>query len=223
MWCIGALTEEYRSRMYSLLTLYAKPFRFDEPVICIDEKSQQLIGHSRAALPMKSSTPAKQDYEYVRKGTTNLFVAVEPKAGQRVVSVTERRGKTDFVAFVQALLTDTYSTARRVHLVLDNLNTHFRKSFDDVLGRRAAGKLLRRVSFHYTPKHASWLNMAEIEIGILSRQCLDRRIPTPRGLQSEVAAWQADRNAQHRTIEWKFTRQDADRKLSRHYVPKLTC
>jgi hypothetical protein len=102
---------------------------------------------------MKSSTPAKQDYEYARKGTTNLFVAVEPKAGQRFVSVsvTERRGKTDFVAFVQALLTDTYSTARRIHLVLDNLNTHFRKSFDDVLGRRAAGKLLRRVSLSAWP------------------------------------------------------------------------
>jgi hypothetical protein len=103
--------------------------------------------------------------------------------------------------------------------VLDNLNTHFRKSFDDVLGRRAAGKLLRRVRFHYTPKHASWLNMAEIEIGVLSRQCLDRRIPDSIELQSEVAAWQAERNAQRRTIEWKFTRQDADRKLSRHYVP----
>jgi hypothetical protein len=160
-------------------------------------------------------------YEYVRKGTTNLFVAVEPKAGLRVVSVTDHRRKTDFVGFVQSLLTDTYAAARRVHLVLDNLNTHFRKSFDDVLGRRAAGKLLRRVTFHYTPKHASWLNMAEIEIGILSRQCLDRRIPTPQLLRCEVDAWQVDRNAQRRTIEWKFNRQDADRKLSRNYVSKF--
>ena len=222
MWCVGALTEEYRSRMYGLLKLYAKPLSCDEPVICIDEKSQQLVGHSRAALPMKPGSPTKQDYEYVRKGTVNLFVAVEPKAGQRVVCVTERRCKTDFVAFVQTLLSDTYATARRVHIVLDNLNTHFRKSFDDVLGRRAAGKLLRRVRFHYMPKHASWLNMAEIEIGILSRQCLDRRTPTSPELQSEVAAWQAERNAQRRTIEWKFTRQQADRKLRRHYVPKFT-
>ena len=122
---------------------------------------------------MSPSAPAKQDCEYARKGTTNLFVAVEPKAGQRTVSVTDHRGKTDFVTFVQALLTDTYATARRVHLVLDNLNTHFRKCFDDVLGRQAASKRLRRVHFHYTPKHASWLNMAEIEIGILSRQRLD--------------------------------------------------
>ena len=223
MWCIGTLTEEYRLRMYSLLALYAKPLRSDEPVVCIDEKSLQLIGHSRKPLRMMSSAPAKLDYEYVRKGTTNLFVAVEPKAGQRVVSVTDHRGKVDFVGFVQTLLTDTYATARRVHLVLDNLNTHFRKSFDDVLGRRAAGKLLRRVTFHYTPKHASWLNMAEIEIGILSRQCLDRRLAAVNLLRREVDAWQTDRNAQRRTIEWKFTRQDADQKLGRHYVPKLTC
>ena len=123
----------------------------------------------------------------------------------------------------QALLSDTYASARRVHLVLDNLNTHFRKCFDDVLGRQAASKLLRRVRFHYTPKHASWLNMAEIEIGILSRQCLDRRIARADLLQSEVDAWQSDRNEQRRTIEWKFTRQDADRQLGRLYVPQLTC
>ena len=158
MWCIGALTQEYRARMYALLELYARPMSRAEPVICIDEKGLQLIGHSREPLPMGSHNPTKQDYEYVRNGTTNLFVAVEPKAGQRIVSVTERRGKVDFVAFIGKLLTGTYAKARRVHLVLDNLNTHFRKCFDDVLGERAAAKLLRRVQFHYTPKHASWLD-----------------------------------------------------------------
>ena len=223
MWCIGALTEEYRHRMYALLELYARPMSPAEPVICIDEKSLQLIGQSRAPLPMDSRGPAKVDYEYVRHGTTNLFVAVEPKAGQRIVSVTERRGKVDFVAFIGDLLTNAYAKARRVHLVLDNLNTHFRKCFDDVLGRRAATKLLRRVHFHYTPKHASWLNMAEIEIGILSRQCLDRRVASRQLLQGEVAAWQLARNAQRRTIEWKLTRQDADQKLGQHYVAKLAC
>lgn len=223
MWCIGVLTEEYRHRMYALLELYARPLSRVEPVICIDEKSLQLIGHSRAPLPMTGCSPAKHDYEYTRNGTTNLFVAVEPKAGQRIVSVTERRGKIDFVAFIGELLTTTYAKARRVHLVLDNLNTHFRKCFDDVLGTRAAAKLLRRVEFHYTPKHASWLNMAEIEIGILTRQCLNRRIDSRPLLRNEVDAWQQARNALDRTIEWKFTRQDADQKLSRHYVPKLTC
>ena len=223
MWCIGELTEEYRARMYALLELYARPKSKAEPVICIDEKSLQFIGHSREPLPMGSHNPTKQDYEYVRNGTTNLFVAVEPKAGQRIVSVTERRGKVDFVTFIGTLVTGAYAKARRIHLVLDNLNTHFRKCFDDVLGERAAAKLLRRVQFHYTPKHASWLNMAEIEIGILSRQCLDRRISNRELLQSEVDAWQQARNEENRTIEWKFTRQHADRKLGRHYVSKLAC
>ena len=173
---------------------------------------------------MAPHAPAKHDYEYIRNGTTNLFVAVEPKAGQRIVSVTDHRGKVDFVAFIRELLTGTYATARRVHLVLVNLNTHFRKCFEDVLGQRAATKLLRiRVEFHYTPEHASWLNRAEIEIGILSRQCLDRRNPTRQSLRCEVDAWQEARNALRRTIEWKFTRPDADEKLGRHYVPKLVC
>lgn len=223
MWCIGELTEEYRTRMYALLELYARPISKAEPVVCIDEKSLQLIGHSREPLPMTPHRPTKHDYEYERNGTTNLFVAVEPKAGQRIVSVTERRGKIDFVAFINELLTGVYAKARRIHLVLDNLNTHFRKCFVDVLGNRAAAKLLHRVQFHYTPKHASWLNMAEIEIGILSRQCLDRRIASRELLQSEVDAWQQARNEGKQTIEWNFTRQDADLKLGRHYVSKLAC
>jgi hypothetical protein len=223
MWCIGALTKEYRGRMYALLELYARPLSKTEPVICIHEKSLQLISHSRAPLAMTPSKPVKQDYEYVRNGTTNLFVAVEPKAGRRIVSVTERRGKVDFVAFIKELLTGAYAKAGRIHLVLDNLNTHFRKCFDDVLGSHAAAKLLRRVEFHYTPKHASWLNMAEIEIGILSRQCLDQRMANREFLASEVAAWQKARNEERRTIEWRFTRQDADLKLGRHYVSKLAC
>ncbi len=222
MWCIGTLTEEYRQRMYDLLELYAKPLRRSEPVICVDEKSLQLLEHSRPPLPAAAHVVAKTDYEYVRKGTTNLFVAVEPKAGRRTVSVTDHRGKKDFVAFTRNLLTRTYAKARRVHLVLDNLNTHFRKCFDDELGPTRAARLLRRVRFHHTPKHASWLNMAEIEIGILSRQCLDRRIANQARLKSEVSAWQRRRNAQRRTIEWKFTRQDADRKLGHHYVSVLT-
>jgi len=223
MWCVGQLTEQYRQRMYDLLGLYARPFRRDEPVICLDEKSTQLLAHSRAPLPMQPGHPARQDYEYVRGGTCNLFVAIEPKAGRRTVSVTPHRAKTDFVAFTQHLLNDVYRSARRIHLVLDNLNTHFRKCFVEVLGIQGATRLLKRVQFHYTPKHASWLNMAEIEIGILTRQCLDRRLPDAITLTRQVAAWQHSRNVQRRTIEWAFTRQDADRKMGRHYVSKLTC
>jgi hypothetical protein len=218
MWCIGTLTEEYRRRMYDVLELYARPYREHEPVICIDEKSKQLIRDSRSSLPMTPGAPAKYDYEYVREGTCNVFVAVEPKAGRRVIEVTERRTMPEFVGFVRQLLERTYASARKVHLVLDNLNTHFRSCFVAVLGRSAARALLRRVEFHYTPKHASWLNMAEIEISILARQCLGRRLMDRETARREVRAWQRQRNAERRRIDWTFTRQDADRKLGRHYV-----
>jgi hypothetical protein len=204
--------------MVDLLDLYARPFRPDEPVVCLDEKSKQLLRDSRAPLPIRPGTPARRDYEYVRAGTCNLFVAVEPRGGRRTVRVTDRRAKPDFVAFVRDLLQRVYATARRVHFVLDNLNTHFRACFEEVLGVEAAHALLRRVVFHYTPKHASWLNMAEIEIGILDRQCLDRRWPDRAAFVGEVDAWERRRNADRRGIAWSFTRQDADRKLGRHYV-----
>ena len=218
MWCVGRLTEEYRQRMYDLLDLYARPFRSREPVVCLDEKSKQLLKDSRPPLPIKPGTPGRQDYEYVRGGTCNLFVAIEPKGGRRTVQITDHRAKTDFVAFVRHLLEQVYATAHRIHLVMDNLNTHFRTCFEEVLGVRAANKLLRRVVFHYTPKHASWLNMAEIEIGILDRQCLDRRLPDRATLANEVDAWQQRRNNERRCIEWTFSRQDADLKMARHYV-----
>ena len=218
MWCIGKLTEEYRRRMYDVLDVYAQPYQEREPVICIDEKSKQLIRDSRASLPMKAGAPAKLDYEYVREGTCNIFVAVEPRGGRRVVKLTERRTKSDFVSFVRRLLEHTYASAKTVHLVLDNLNTHFRRCFDEVLGPAAAAALLRRVVFHHTPKHASWLNMAEIEISILDRQCLRRRLADKATAKRELDAWQRKRNAERRGIEWTFTRQEADRKLHHHYV-----
>jgi hypothetical protein len=218
MWCIGRINEEYRKRMYDLLHLYSLPYRKREPVVCIDEKSKQLLEETRRPLPPKLGAPARHDYEYKRAGTCNVFVAVEPKGCQRVAEVTAHRTKPDFVRFVKTLLKQTYASARKVHLVLDNLNTHFRSCFEEVLGPKAATRLLRRVEFHYTPKHASWLNMAEIEIGILDRQCLDRRLPDRAVMTSEVAVWQRRRNAERRRIKWTFTRQDADRKLSKHYV-----
>jgi hypothetical protein len=205
--------------MYDLLHLYHLPYREEEPVVCIDEKSKQLLKNTRPPLPAKAGTPAKQDYEYGRAGTCNLFVAVEPKGKRRLVEVTDHRAKPDFVSFVKGLLEGVYSSAQRVHLVLDNLNTHFRSCFLDVIGQKAATKLLSRVEFHYTPKHASWLNMAEIEIGILDRQCLDRRLPDRATLAAEVATWQQRRNEERRGIEWTFSRQEADQKLSKHYVP----
>lgn len=219
MWCIGRITVEYRERMYDLLGLYAKPYDTNEPVVCVDEKSKQLLEQTRRPLPATApGRIAKEDYEYKRAGTRNLFVAVEPKAGHREVAVTRRRTKQDFVEFVQHLAGKVYAQVRKLHIVLDNLNTHFRASFEEVMGAPAAAVFLARVEFHYTPKHASWLNMAEIEIGILDRQCLGRRIGDEARLCSEVQAWEQRRNEARRRIDWKFTRQDADQKLSRHYV-----
>jgi hypothetical protein len=218
MWCIGELSAEYRRRMYDLLDLYARPYDPCEPVICLDEKSKQLLRETRRPLPAKPGTPAKEDYEYERAGTCNIFVAVEPRGQRRLAQVTDRRTKVDFVAFVCRLLRSGYSHARKVHLVLDNLNTHWRESFEEVLGAKTAATLLRRIEFHYTPTHASWLNMAEIEIGVLQRQCLARCAAERATLATEVAAWQRRRNAARCGIEWRFTRRDADRKLRRHYV-----
>ena len=219
MWCVGRITAEYRKRMYGLLRIYARPYNAKEPVVCVDEKSKQLLRQTQSPLALQPGRPAKEDYEYQRAGTRNIFMAVEPKGGRRVVEVTTRRAKEDFVSFVKHLVENVYAAAETIHLVLDNLNTHFRKTFVDVLGKAAATVLLRRVTFHHTPKHASWLNMAEIEIGIMDRQCTGQRIATVELLQTEVESWQQQRNAAKRGIEWKFTRQDADRKLSKHYVP----
>ncbi len=218
MWCIGRITEEYRERMYDVLGLYAKPYDAAEPVVCLDEKSKQLLEQTRRPLPTWPGQVAKEDYEYRRAGTRNLFVAVEPQAGHREVAVTQRRTKRDFVEFVQRLAQVVYAGAHIIHLVLDNLNTHFRASFEEVMGLEVATEFLARVRFHYTPKHASWLNMAEIEIGILDRQCTGRRIGDETRLRSEVLAWKQRRNQARCRIEWKFTRQDADQKLSRHFV-----
>jgi hypothetical protein len=219
MWCIGRITAEYRERMYELLGLYAKPYDATEPVVCLDEKSKQLLEQTRQPWPAAAPGQiAKEDYEYRRAGTRNLFVAVEPKAGHREVEVTRRRTKQDFVEFVRYLAGEVYAQVRKLHLVLDNLNTHFRTSFEEIMGVEAATVFLSRVEFHYTPKHASWLNMAEIEIGILDRQCTGRRIGDEGRLCSEVLAWEQRRNQARCRIDWKFTRQDADQKLSRHYV-----
>ena len=218
MWCIGRITEEYRERMHDVLGLYAKPYDAAEPVVCLDEKSKQLLEQPRRPLPAGPGQLAKEDYEYRRAGTRNLFVAVEPHGGHREVAVTQRRTKRDFVEFVQHLVQGVYAAAHTIHLVLDNLNTHFRAAFEEVMGLEAATALLARVRFHYIPKHASWLNMAEIEIGILDRQCTGCRIGDETRLRSEVLAWEQRRNQARSRIEWKFTRQDADLKLSRHYV-----
>ena len=169
MWRIGTLTDGHCARMYSLLELQALPKSKVEPVIFINAKSLQHIFHSSMRLVMAANSPAKNSYECVRNGTTNPFVAVEPKGGHRIVPVTDREGNENFAAFITEFLTGLYAKAPRINLVLDNLKTHLSKFLDDVLGTRATARILRRVELHYTPKHASWLNRAEIEIGLLSR------------------------------------------------------
>jgi DDE superfamily endonuclease len=218
MWCIGELTKQYRQRMYDLIALYRRAYNSNEPVVCVDEKTKQLLGNIRSEITMKPGVCCKQDSEYSRQGTRNIFVAVEPKAGWRDVQVTQRRCKADFVAFISHLLETRYALANKVHLVVDNLNIHFAKVFVEVLGEGKAHQLLQRIEFHYTPKHGSWLNLAEVEISAMSRQCLNRRIPTETELKVELLAWQTRRNQHRQRIRWKFTKKAADLKLGKYYV-----
>lgn len=208
MWCIPKLNKEFKKRMEDVIELYGKPFNAKEPVICFDEKSKQLMEDLRKGKGAMPGKTAVRDYEYVRKGTANIFVAVEPKAGRRFTEVTERRTKKDYACFLQKLV-DQWPRAERIHLVQDNLNIHQEKSVMLALGKTKASKLMRKVTFHFTPNHASWLNMAEIEIGVLTRQCLKRRIPHINRLKREVGAWEKQSNKIKRKITWTFTPQKA--------------
>jgi hypothetical protein len=218
MWCIQVITEEYKTRMYRLLELYKQPYDPDQPMICMDEKSKQLLEDNRQPLRARPGKLEKYDYEYKRKGTCNIFVAVEPKRGMRVVKVTDTRTKKDFAVFVEELVEIYFAKAKYIQLILDNLNTHFEGSLIETFGKRKAKRLLKKIRFIYTPKHASWLNMAEIEINIMDRQCTGGRIESKETLESNVTIWSKERNRSKNKIEWKFSRQDADNKLSKHYV-----
>jgi hypothetical protein len=218
MWCIQEITEEYRTRMYRLLELYKQAYDPIHPMVCMDEKSKQLLEDSRQAIKAKPGKPEKYDYEYKRKGTCNIFVAVVPKGGKRIVKVTDTRTKEDFAYFIEELVEKHFRKAKCIKLVLDNLNTHFAGSLIETFGKRKANRLLKKIQFIYTPKHGSWLNMAEIEINIMDRQCTGGRIDSKKSLESNIEIWSKDRNKTRCDIEWKFTRQDADKKLSKHYV-----
>lgn len=218
MWCIQEITEEYRTRMYRLLELYKKAYDPLHPMVCMDEKSKQLLEDSRQPIKAKPGKPEKYDYEYKRKRTCNIFVAVVPKAGKRIIKVTDTRTKEDFAFFIKELVEKHFRKAKCIQLVLDNINTHFTGSLIETFGKRKANRLLKKIKFIYTPKHGSWLNMAEIEINIMDRQCTGGRIDSKKSLESNIEIWSKDRNKARCDIEWKFTRQDADKKLSKHYV-----
>lgn len=183
----------------------------------MDEASRQLIGQVATPLPAQPGRPRLEDYEYVRNGTCNFFVFCQPLAGWRHVIVTERRTKRDWALAVRDLVDVQFPEARRIRLVMDNLNTHTGAALYDTFSPAEARRLLEKLEFHYTPKHASWLNMAEIEIGILSRQCLDRRIDDREILTGEVAAWETDRNRREAKIHWTFTIETARNKLKKLY------
>ena len=192
--------------MEQVLTLYAKPYDPNEPVLCFDEKSKQLIEDTRVLVHTREGKVRRRDYEYRRHGTRNIFVTVEPKGGHREVTVTPQRTREDFAREIKRIINlSRYKDATIIHIVLDNLNTHFAKSLYKTFTNEEANRILSRIQFHYTPKHASWLNMAEIEIGVLDRQCIKGRIAVEEKLRSQIAAWQHERNAQHATIDWKFT------------------
>lgn len=218
MWCITAITSEYRERMYRVLDLYKEPYNKQFPVICFDEKSKQLLEDSRKPIPLKPGSPVKYDYEYKRNGTCNIFAAVEPKAGRHFVEVTDHRTRCDFSKFIKDLVEKEYKEAIKVRIVLDNLNTHFDKSFYETFSKRESKRLLNRIQFIYTPKHASWLNMAEIEINMMDVECLDRNIGSRIELEKELKAWCSQKNHDKKKIKWRFTRAKADKKLSKFYV-----
>jgi len=190
------------------------------PVVCMDESCKQLIGEVRKPMPCVPGNPARMDDEYVRNGVVEIFMEVEPLAGRRHVAITERRTRKDWAMQIKQMLDERYSSAVKVRLVMDNLNTHTIASLYETFEPKEARRLAERLEIHYTPKHGSWLNMAEIELSALKGQCLDRRIPDITTMQAEVAAWENDRNNSAKNIVWQFTTPDARIKLKRLY-PKL--
>lgn len=203
--------------MEDVLDLYEEPYDPERPKVCMDEKSKQMVADIRPAQSIKQGYPERYDYEYKRNGTRNLFVFFEPKRGWRHMEVTERRTACDFAQQMKWLVDEAYPDAKVVKVVLDNLNTHKFASLYQAFKPAEARRIARRLEFHYTPKHGSWLNMAEIELSVFGRQCLCRRIPDEQTLKREIAALEDERNRAKTTVNWQFTSQDARIKLKNIY------
>jgi hypothetical protein len=208
---------EFVAAMEDVLEVYHRPYDPERPMVCFDEASKQLIQETRIPIPPAPGRPATSDYEYERNGTANLFLMFEPLAGQRHVKVTERRTAVDYAHAVRDLVDVHYPHARTIVLVQDNLNTHKPASLYEAFPPEEARRIIEKLEIHYTPKHGSWLDMAETELSILSRQCLDRRIPDHVTLTTEVGTWEFNRNAAECTVDWQFTTADARIKLKRLY------
>ena len=208
---------EFVCAMEDVLEVYKRPQDPERPVVCLDETSKQLVGETRKPIPAASGQPERIDYEYERQGTANLFMTFEPLAGWRWVKVTERRTAVDFAEVLRELSDVHYPDAKKIVLVMDNLNTHKPASLYEAFAPAEARRLSERFEVHYTPKHGSWLDMAETELSVLARQCLNRRIGNLGHLKREIQAWQKRRNEAESTVDWRFTTKDARIKLKRLY------
>lgn len=202
--------------MEDVLELYAEPHDDARPVVCMDELSKELHGQVAEPIPAEPGRPAKEDYEYIRNGTANVFLLLCPLLGWRHLEVTAKRGYLQFAEVMKALVDEHFPNAEKVRVVLDNLNTHVFGALYEAFTPEEARRIAMRLEFHYTPKHGSWLNMAEMEFSVLTRQCLNRRIETAAELSAAVAAWERERNAARTQIEWSFRVADARKKL--HWI-----
>jgi len=215
------VSTEFVACMEDVLDLYGEPYDPKRPNVCFDETSKQLVAETRSPIRPKRGRRERFDYEYQRNGTRNLFMLCEPLAGWRHVEVTERRTMVDFAHQMRWLVDEAYPEAEKIRVVLDNLNTHRPASLYQAFEPAEARRVLKRLEFHYTPKHGSWLNMAEIEFSVFSKQCLDRRIGDEETLKGKVAALEAQRNQAQATIEWRFSTGDARVKLQ-HLYPSIS-
>jgi hypothetical protein len=206
--------------MEDVLEVYTRPYDQRFPQVCLDEKSKQLVGEVREALGASAGRGARHDYEYERNGTANLFIVCEPLVGWRHVSVTERRTKLDWAHCVKELVDVHYPEAERIVMVMDNLNTHTPAALYEAFAPSEARRIYEKLEIHYTPNHGSWLNMAEIELSVLARQCLEQRIPDQQTLAEEVGAWETERNAYESSIDWRFRTEEARIKL-KHLYPEI--
>ncbi len=209
--------------MEDVLEVYHRPYDARCPQVCVDEVPVQLVGEARVPLPAAPGRAARYDYEYVRHGTANVFLAFQPLLGWRATQVTERRTAKDFAAFLRWLVEEVHADARKVVLVTDNLNTHTPGCLYETFAPEQARRIAAKLEWHYTPKHGSWLNMAEVELAALSKQCLGRRIGSMANLRREVAAWEQERNDAHVTARWQFTTAKARSKLHRLYPSTQKC
>jgi hypothetical protein len=212
---------EFVAQMEEVLDLYCAPYDREVPLVCMDEQPIQLLKETRVSLPAEPGHPARVDYEYERGGTTNVFMFVEPLGEYRCANIRQQKTRVDWAAEVKELLEVHYPKVAKVRLVMDNLNTHSIASLYEAFPPEEARRLARRLEIHHTPKHGSWLNIAEIELSVLTRQCLDRRIPDQETLQREVKAWERNRNTQQKGVDWRFTTDDARIKLKRLYPQTL--